>query len=215
MIFSTCFIRSSAILALIIIFAALSPQKSYAQDSQNEDSYQSFFSKNQQFDPDGTELYNDNLDLKHHKKFGFGTSLSGASGLVGLHTELNLDPQNALVIALGSGPSYGTFNLNWKYNFQGNYLSSYTKVGYSKWFSASGTSGSAQQSDVLSRIFSAKDLKAGRFDADFLVSSIGVEYNQLEGELSGVNFYGEFVLLTEMKTASLIPTGAVGMTYFY
>ena len=73
----------------------------------------------------------------------------------------------------------------------------------------------AKDSDVLRRIFSEKNLKSGKFEADFLVSSVGAEYNQLEGELAGVNFYAELVLMTELKKATIIPTGAVGITYFY
>ena len=63
--------------------------------------------------------------------------------------------------------------------------------------------------------YSIRDLKNGKFGADFLVGALGAEYNQLEGELSGVNFYGELLLMTEIKTAKIVPTGAVGITYFY
>lgn len=181
-----------------------------AQTTTNE----SIFIKKQKFDTDGTELYSSNLDLKGHKKFGFGTSVGGAAGMFGLNAELNLEPENTLVIGLGTGPSYGTFNILWKNNVEARYLSPYTKVGYSKWFSAGG-SGSAADSGVLRQIFSEQDLRAGKFGADFFVASIGAEYNQLEGELSGVNFYGELVMLTEVRTARLVPSGAVGITYFY
>lgn len=205
--FATQFIMA---ITLLISSWALA-QNNSAYSNSNE----SFFSKNQQFDNEGIELYSSNLDMKKHKKFGFGVSLGGANGVLGLNTEFNLDPQNALVLGLGTGPSYGSFNVLWKYNFEGYYLSPYTKLGYSKWFNSSSASGSAKESDVLKRIYSDKDLKANKFDADFLVSSFGVEYNQLEGELSGTNFYGEILLLSEMKTSTVVPAGAVGMTYFY
>lgn len=183
----------------------------FAQTNSNE----SFFTKNQKFDNEGIELYSTNLDLKRHKKFGFGVSIGGANGVLGLNSELNLDPENALVIGLGAGPSYGSFNLLYKRNVESNYLSPYGKLGYSKWFSSVSNTTSAKDSDVLRRVFSEKDLKAGKFDANFLISSFGAEYNQLEGDLSGVNFYGEVVLMTELKSATLIPSGAVGITYFY
>jgi hypothetical protein len=176
---------------------------------------ESFFSKNQKFDNEGVELYMSNLELKQHKKLGFGVSLGGSTGQLGINGELNLDPENALVIGLGTGPSYGSFSLSYKNNIEAKYLSPYAKFGYSKWFKASNNSTSVQTSDVLKSIYSDKDLKAGNFDADFFVAGFGAEYNQLEGPLSGVNFYGEIVLLTEMKSAKLVPTGAVGLTYFY
>ena len=44
----------------------------------------------------------------------------------------------ALVIGLGAGQSYGSFMVGWKHNFEAQYLSPYTKVGYSKWYSSAG-----------------------------------------------------------------------------
>ncbi|MEK6628274.1 MAG: hypothetical protein AABY53_06575 [Bdellovibrionota bacterium] len=176
---------------------------------------ESFFSKNQKFDDEGIELYNSNLDLKRHKKIGAGISVGGAGGALGLNSELNLDAENALVVGLGTGPNYGSFNLLYKRNLESNYLSPYGKLGYSKWFSASKNTSSVGSSDILRQIFSEQDLKSGKFDTDFMVTSLGAEYNQLEGEYSGVNFYGELVILTEIKSAKVVPTGAIGITYFY
>ena len=196
---------------LVFTLLVLGGSLTLAQTAPNE----SVFVKKQKFDTDGTELYSSNLDLKRHKKFGFGTSVGGVAGMFGLNAEINLEPENALVLGLGTGPNYGTFNVLWKNNVEANYFSPYFKVGYSKWFSAGGGSGSASESAVLRQIFSERDLKNGKFGADFLVGALGAEYNQLEGELSGVNFYGELVLMTEIKTAKIVPTGAVGITYFY
>ena len=102
-----------------------------------------------------------------------------------------------------------------KYNFEALYVSPYFKGGYSKWFSAGKIPSDATSSDVLRQIYSQNDLQGGRFDANFLVGSIGAEYNQLEGEWAGVNFFGEVSLLAELRTARLVPTGSVGLTFFY
>lgn len=187
----------------------------FAQTSETSGSNESFFSTSQKFDNEGIELYSSNLDLRRHKKIGVGISVGGASGALGLNSELNLDAENALVVGLGTGPSYGSFNLLYKRSLEGNYLSPYAKLGYSKWFSASNNTSSVGSSDILRQIFSDKDLKSGKFDTDFAISSLGAEYNQLEGEFSGVNFYGELVLMTEIKSAKMVPSGAVGITYFY
>lgn len=182
---------------------------------QAQETSTSFFSKKQQFDQTGVELYSSNLDMKAHKKLGAGLALGGALGQIGAHAELNLDPNQALLIGMGTGPGYGTFTLQGKYNFERIYISPYVKAGYSKWFSAGKVPSDATGSDVLRQIYSQSDLKAGRFDANFLLGSIGAEYNQLEGELAGVNFFGEMTLMTELETARLVPTGSVGLTYFY
>ena len=179
------------------------------------DTNESFFSKKQKIDAEGVELYQSNLEMKKYKKIGMGISLGGSGGVVALNGELNLNPQDALVVGLGTGPNYGTFNLLWKKNYQAEYLSPFFKVGYSKWFNSSKGSLVSDNSGVLKQIYSTKDIVEGRFDADFAVASIGAEYNQLEGELSGVNFYGELVLLTEVKKTVMVPSGAVGIIYFY
>lgn len=176
---------------------------------------ESFFSRNQKFDNEGVELYTSNLDLKKHKKIGVGISIGGANGALGLNSELNLDPEAAVVVGLGMGPNYGTFSLLYKQNFEGLYLSPYGKIGYSKWFSAANNTTSAGNSDFIKRTFSESEIKNGKFDTDLLITSFGAEYNQLEGELSGVNFYGELVMMTEIKSAKLTPSGAVGIIYFY
>ncbi len=176
---------------------------------------QSVFNKYQNFASDGVELYGSNLEMKAYKKFGIGLVAGGATGLLGLNGEINLDSSEAVVVGLGTGPSYNSFNLGWKHNFIGNYLSPYTKVGYSKWFNSAGSSSSAADSDILKRVLSADEIKNNRFSADFIVASAGLEYNQLEGELSGVNFFGELVMMAELQKSMLIPAGAVGIIYYY
>ena len=198
------------IVKLIFTSILVAGSLSVAQTTEN----MSIFKKSQKLDTDGTELYGSNTEMRGHKKFGAGTSIGGSGGMLGLNLETNLEPENALVIGVGTGPSYGTFNILWKNSIESRYLSPYTKVGYSKWFAAGG-SGTAADSGTLRQIFSDHDLRAGKFGADFLVGSVGAEYNQLEGEMAGVNFYGELVLMGEMRTAKLIPSGAIGITYFY
>jgi hypothetical protein len=180
-----------------------------------EMAYQSFFSSSQSFDSDGTELYRSNLELKKHKKVGLGIAFGGVNGNIGANAELNLDPMTALVIGMGTGPSYGTFNLQAKLNFEAYYLSPFIKMGYSRWFSSGSLPSQAGNSDILRQVYTDAELRAGKFDAGFLVSSLGAEYNQLEGELSGLNFYGEVTMMADTKNYKLIPAGSVGLTYFY
>lgn len=50
---------------------------------------------------------------------------------------------------------------------------------------------------------------------NFLAGGAGLEYNQLEGNLSGINLFGELLVLADISDFKLVPTGAVGITYFY
>lgn len=195
----------------MVTFAQSSNQLTNVDQAEN----QSIFTKKQKFAEDGIEIYDSNLEMKSMKRFGIGLSVGGATGLLGLNFEINVEPNEAAVFGLGTGSGYNSFNLEWKHNFIGNYLSPYTKVGYAKWFNSAGGSNSAAESDVLSRVLSDKEIKNNRFGADFLVGSVGLEYNQLEGELSGVNLYGELVMMAEVKKSVFIPSGAVGINYYY
>ncbi|MGZ3726092.1 MAG: hypothetical protein ACXWQQ_09825 [Pseudobdellovibrio sp.] len=199
------------LLATLGVFLFLSN----AAKAADEAPYESFFTKKQVVDSDGTEIYKTNYEMKQYKRIGAGIAVGGVSGVMGVNAELNLAPAETLVIGMGTGPSYGTFNLQGKYNFEANYLTPFVKVGYSKWFNSGTIPSEAATSDTLRQVYSDRDLRAGKFDANFAVASIGAEYNQLEGELSGINFYGEFTILAETRTAAVIPSGALGIIYFY
>ena len=194
------------VIGLLLIFGTTSMAEMTPQS-------QSIFSKSKKLDQEGVELYSTNSEMKIFKKLGLGFMMGGSTGLVGLNAEVNLDSTEAVFIGLGAGPSYGTFSFGWKHNFEGQYLSPYTKLGYSKWFNSSGSN--ATESDILKSIFTYEELKSGRFNADFAVGGIGLEYNQLEGELSGVNLFAEVLLLDEISKSTFIPTGGVGIIYYY
>jgi hypothetical protein len=89
--------------------------------------------------------------------------------VLSLNGEINLESSEAAIIGIGIGPGYGAFNLGWKHNFEAYYLSPYTKVGYSKWYSSS--KGDATDSAVLKRIYNESELRGGRFDVDFVASN--------------------------------------------
>lgn len=201
------------VISVVLVLMSLNVLAQGTSDSMVNN--QSVFTKKQKIDQEGVELYATNWDMKSSKKLGLGIAVGGANGLIGLNGEVNLNPSEALVVGLGAGPSYGTFSLAWKHNFEGNYLSPYSKVGYSKWFSSSSGSGSAANSDVLKRLFSDNELRTNRFDADFIIGGGGIEYNQLEGDLSGVNFFGEVVVMAEVRKFTFIPSGTVGIIYYY
>ncbi len=202
----------------IFLLVSLIHLISFAQGTNStysESENQSIFTKKQKITSDGVELYDSNLEMKSMKRFGVGLMVGGATGLLGLNFEINIEPNEAAVIGLGTGSSYNSFSLQWKHNFIGNYLSPYTKVGYAKWFNSASSSNSASDSDILKRVLTDDEIKNNRFSADFLVGSAGLEYNQLEGELSGVNLFGEIVMMAEVKKSVFIPSGAVGINYYY
>ena len=176
---------------------------------------QSFFSRTQKIDHEGVELYDSNIDMKEYKKIGLGFSSGGMTGLLGLNVEVNIIPQDSAVVGLGKGEAYGTFHFAWKRNFEAQYLSPYTKVGFSRWFNTNNDAGAANESNILKNVLTDSEIQKNEFAANFIAAAAGLEYNQLEGDLSGVNFYGELVLMSEITKSIYLPTAGVGLTYFY
>lgn len=200
------------LLAALFFSLTVATQQVLAQ----EESSTSIFSKHQKFDNEGVELYDNNLEMKAMKKLGIGLAVGGITGLIGLNGELNVEPENTLFLGLGTGRGFNTFNFGFKRNFEGYYMSPYTKVGFSKWFdSSNGGSSSARSSDVLRRVLSEEQIRDNDFDVNFLVGGAGLEYNQLEGEMSGINFFGELMVMMDTSSLTFLPTGSIGITYFY
>lgn len=183
--------------------------------AQYESTNQSVFSKSQKFDNEGVELYDSNYELKTYKKLGLGVSTGGLTGGFGFNLEVNIQPQDALAFGIGAGKAYNSFHIAWKHNYEAAYLSPYTKVGYANWFNSNSQSNSASSSDILNRVLSENQIKENKFSANFLAAGMGLEYNQLEGELAGVNFFGELMVLGELNTSIYLPTAGLGLTYFY
>lgn len=200
------------ILQILVLAASVA---SYAQNSEYVSPQISVFTKNQRIDQDGVEIYSSNLEMKSFKKIGVGIATGGLTGGFGAHGEFNLMPEHALIVGLGRGEAYNSFQLAWKMSFESLYLSPYTKVGYSKWFNNSSNNGSAAKNDILNRVLTESEIRDNKFGTNFIAGGAGLEYNQIEGDLSGLNFFGELLVLTELSSSIFLPTASVGMTYFY
>lgn len=195
---------------LALVAALFVSSAAYAQESN-----QNILNIRKNYDADGVEIYDSNYHLRDFKKFGIGTQVGGVAGVFGVNGEFNLDLANAVVMGFGLGPGYQTYNARWKYSFEGRYLSPYTTAGYAKWFNSTGNKSATKDSAVLNRVLTQSEKETGRFGTDFIVAGGGLEYNQLEGEMSGITFYGEIILMHEIKRATMVPTGGLGITYLF
>lgn len=203
----------NTLLATLVLGLALISQNVSA-DTQTGTT--SVFSKNQKFDNEGVELYNSNLEMKAMKKIGIGFTAGGMIGMIGINGEVNIEPENSLFLGLGTGKGFNTFNFGYKKNFEGYYMSPYTKVGYSQWYNSStSNNGSARNSDILRRVLSDDEIQNNKFNVSFLAGGAGLEYNQLEGDLSGLNLFGELLVMMDASSFTFLPTGSIGLTYFY
>ena len=176
----------------------------------------SILSKNRKYDQEGIELYNSNLDMKSMKRVGAGLVAGGLAGLIGLNIEINIEPENTFFLGLGTGKGFNTFNFGYKKNFESLYMSPYTKVGFSQWYNSSKSDETVgPNSNILRQVLSDNEIQNNKFNVNFLAGGAGLEYNQLEGDLSGLNLFGEVIVMADLATFKIQPTGSIGITYFY
>lgn len=154
-----------------------------------------------------------NLKMREQRKVGLGMAVGGTLGVAGALLEFNFEDADGAVAGFGTGPGYNSIALAWKHTFEGDYLSPYTTAGYSRWYNSSGHFDGS--SSILDRVLTDSEKKSGQFGTDFLTGSIGLQYNQLSGDFSGLGVYAELVALVEVKRSQFLPAGAVGALYYF
>ncbi len=161
-----------------------------------------------------SSIYSNNLQMREEKKVGVGLGVGGALGFMGANLELNLEDENATLLGFGGGGGYNTFHLQWKHSFEGQYFTPYFTAGFSRWYNTQERN-LQDSSYVLRAVLDEETLKQGVFSSDFLVGSVGLQYNELEGDFSGAGFYFEFNLLGSFSKSTIIPSGSVGAIYYF
>jgi hypothetical protein len=159
--------------------------------------------------------YTSNLKMRETRKVGVGAAVGGTLGLASINLEFNFEDADGAMAGFGTGPGYNSFGVAWKHNFEGSYVSPYTTLGYSRWYNSEGGKDAAADSDILNRVLTDSEKTSGRFGADFITGALGLQYNQLSGELAGFSFYGEVIALVEVKRSQLLPAGSVGALYYF
>ena len=152
--------------------------------------------------------------MREEKKVGVGLGVGGVLGFMGVNLELNLEDENATLLGFGVGGGYSTFHLQWKHSFEGQYFTPYFTAGFSRWYNTQERN-LQDSSYVLRTVLDEETLKQGVFSSDFLVGSVGLQYNELEGDFSGAGFYFEFNLLGSFSKSTIVPSGSVGAIYYF
>lgn len=166
---------------------------------------------------DENNSYSDQFQMREERKIGFGGSLGGDAGMLGLRAEYNFDEAQSGMGALGFGPGYQAFSFSYKYSWYGfldTELSPYLAAGYSHW-SYRGA-GEWSGSDVLRQALNEEQKNSRRFGVDFIPVTAGLQYFILEGEAAGLSFFGELNLLNQIQpTRQMILSGALGATFYF
>ncbi len=159
--------------------------------------------------------YSSTLKMRESLRMGAGASVGGQLGLWGLNAELNFEDENSAIAGVGAGPGYRSVQLAWKHSFDGDYLAPYYSVGYSHWYNSDISNDQWKESSILRRVLTADEKRKGQYGTDFVNVSMGLQYNQLSGDFYGFSCYAEIMGMYEIKRSQLIPSGAIGSTYYF
>lgn len=159
--------------------------------------------------------YQSTLKMREERKVGAGIAVGGALGFVGATIEFNFEDADGVVAGFGTGPGYNSIQLAWKHAFEGDFLAPYTTIGYSRWYNSRGRTDDYRNSDILDRVLTENEKIDGRFGTNFVNASLGLQYNQLDGDLQGLSFFGELTAMYEFNSAKLLPNGSVGALYYF
>lgn len=161
--------------------------------------------------------YASTLALRETRKIGVGAAVGGDTGMFGLKFEFNFEDADGATAAVGWGPGYRSFALNWKHTwnqFLDTDFSPYIAAGYSHWFSTG--NGQYENSDILKQTLTEKQRSDRNFGLDFISGFAGLQYYVLSGEGAGLSFYAELGLMNQIIPArNTVLTGGVGSTFYF
>ena len=159
-------------------------------------------------------IYTNNLHLRQDRKVGVGLGLGGVLGTAGINVELNIERDQAVLTGFGQGRDYGTFHLLWKHSLEGQYFTPYYTAGISHWHNSQ-IKNISRTSHVLDSVLSEQTRREGPFNMSFIVGSLGLQYNQLDGDWIGSGFYFEFGLMAAMNNTAIVPNASIGTIYYF
>lgn len=158
------------------------------------------------------------FEMRSKRRVGVGLATSGQLGLAGVMIELNFAAMDSFVAGYGGGPRFNALAFEWKHVMGGRSISPYATLGYAHWFNSNSKGGPIEKTtpSVLgSRFLSSDEKTTGVFAKEFIIPSIGLQYNQLVGPSVGTSFFAEIVVLMEASDLTPVPTGAVGALYYF
>lgn len=164
-----------------------------------------------------TRAFTDIESLKRSKKMGIQTTLSGATGLLGVNLNLNFTSDIEFSLGVGVSRGFRSFNAHIKRSLGGNSFSPYFVGGYSRWYS--GVSGDELEHSspavLANKFLTARERQTGKFAENIIYPGLGLQYLQLSGELQGVGLFAELLMLVDLDDFITGPTAGLGANYYF
>jgi len=154
--------------------------------------------------------------LKHKKKMGVSATFAGATGLLGTNLDMNIFQDFAVSVGGGVSRGFQALNVHVKQTFGGVSFQPYMAIGYSRWYSnGNGPVNQTSPGFVADKFLSASERASGRFAENIVYPAFGSQYLFLNGDLRGLGFFGEVLMLMDLNKIALAPTLGVGSIYYF
>ena len=156
-------------------------------------------------------------DLKAIKKVGVGSTLAGATGLLGVNIHVNFSKDFTFVIGAGQSRGFQAFNMHFKSIFGGRSFQPYFSGGYSRWFASQDGERVDRTSPPLvkKKFLSSKEINSGNFSEHIIYPGLGVEFINLDGDWRGLSFFAEALLLIDIDDLQTGATAGLGTVYYF
>ena len=155
--------------------------------------------------------------MRDRKKMAISTTVSGATGLLGLNLNLNFSKEFTTSFGVGLSRGFQSFNAHIKYSLGGTSIMPYLVGGYSRWYT-NDPEGEIKRTSppVLAKKFlSGKERATGDFDESLIYPGIGLEYVNLSGDWQGLGLFAELLMLIDIDDFVTGPTIGVGSIYYF
>jgi hypothetical protein len=140
--------------------------------------------------------YRDFVELRSQRRVGAGFLGGGQLGVGGLLVDLNVEDVDSVLAGFGGGDNHQSFYLGWKRVLMGIAFTPYVTTGVSHWYATHGNNEKKK-------------------NQTYLMPSIGLQYAVLAGPKTGFTAQAELVLQMAASDLRPVPTGALGVLYYF
>jgi hypothetical protein len=160
----------------------------------------------------------DGLSMRKIRRAGIGASAAGPLGALGVNLELNFTDRWGMGAGFGGSTNYQAYTFQVKHVLAGEWLLPYLSFGYSRWYTTGKSRGSIRETSPIflgERFLSDREKMLGEFSTHLIYPSFGLQYVQLSGSWAGFSIFTELVMLIEVEDLEAVPTGTLGMLYYF
>jgi hypothetical protein len=165
-----------------------------------------------------SRVANDGIEMRALRRVGIGLTGAGPLGVAGANLELNFTPRWGVGAGFGGGGLYQAYTFQVKKVLAGEWLLPYMSFGYARWYTARHPEGPIVDTNpefLADRFLSDRQKSEGEFAVNLIYPSFGLQYMQLSGDYAGLSVFAEIVVLLEVEDFQAVPTGTVGMFYYF